>query len=1036
MLIRLLLLLLFFQYLAIAQDEVAISFPSHGSSGISPSSPVIFRSLMPIDSAAILRDPHALMVVRDSIARRFPKSDWFRYRIHGSIVGHADSVYAFIPSRLLPSTTYRISAGGSEYVFTTSGNVPSVSYCSLATSDVITCADTIRVGFNAYLPTGVAVDSVVIIEQQQQDGVWGYVPCSVTINGLDCIVIPKGGWTAGNQLRVRIRCSWYAGDTYLDRVYESMVRGASRLTCDVRVPLGNNHNMDLLEKVGANGRVVVVGDSFTIDAPKFVAPNLQFSHWESTYLKQINGDSSAHVTQVLACEQARRELRVTAVYTESEDVTIRLEIDSSGLVDVFRQSGQHLGSFRDTTTLVMRVDEGPLLLTAKTTLRSYPISVRVNGKVYQTGAIVIPTKLATRAPSICINPKFEILEPTNDTLYRLRGSIADLHPDELHDVYSAVRFTTPYQYESANSGVRTICVEADACWEIVGYHDQSVGSPIWFDDGVSRYCLTAEMLDPENHVVFYARRKSVDLRLELALLGSEDPRSQLFTKTVHPETRIDVQREELAGGQKIWVSLLSSQCVDAGLRIMRYGLRCGDNVRFVVYPATHRGQQWRWWSAINGYTQPTLQRPGPSPIYTMVVDPSVATHNAKDCEGQDLSHREIRIQGAFRQKMIVESIGLRVRVNALVDRWNARFEERWFDPLTYYDKDVDEPVDGRQLEYIPRMGTPVRARFSLPLDVETIHNKTIKAESFDNVLLTDPHANDLDFIIYSDTTGNTNVLSSTGQFLDIIEIMVCDPTTKPRLQALHTGSIDVTYSQRLRSYFGDVLEAPVTLALRRMELPGYGVKLRSINVHDDGDWDLWPFVNRGELYQAVYGGDMTSRRALQTDKAFVRLPDCSEQQGIIGECTTLHGDTDGPLSFGERPLWMQTAWMDASDIAWVQISTWDEDCKDENDCLTNRLGDVIDSLRVRVSKYNVPIEAAALDWKALIPDIVKTGVDLIDALVVPDDQDDFLAESSIIEDSQTLWGMRSAEAPFITRSHENADYVFRGQWYTTRAVVR
>ncbi|MFN5875298.1 MAG: hypothetical protein ACK45E_03370, partial [Ignavibacteria bacterium] len=172
------------------------------------------------------------------------------------------------------------------------------------------------------------------------------------------------------------------------------------------------------------------------------------------------------------------------------------------------------------------------------------------------------------------------------------------------------------------------------------------------------------------------------------------------------------------------------------------------------------------------------------------------------------------------------------------------------------------------------------------------------------------------------------------------------------------------------------------------------------------------------------------------DRGFARLPNCEEQQGKPGECTQTHGDEDGPLDFGEHSLWLQTSWMEPEDLAWVAISTWDEDCKDENDCLVNRMEEVVDSLRVRAAKYNVPIEAAALDWKALIPDLVKTGIDLIDAFVAPDDQDDFLAEATVLEDSQTRWGMRNAEAPFITRYHENGQYTFKGQWYTSRAVVR
>jgi hypothetical protein len=129
-------------------------------------------------------------------------------------------------------------------------------------------------------------------------------------------------------------------------------------------------------------------------------------------------------------------------------------------------------------------------------------------------------------------------------------------------------------------------------------------------------------------------------------------------------------------------------------------------------------------------------------------------------------------------------------------------------------------------------------------------------------------------------------------------------------------------------------------------------------------------------------------------------------------------------------------YMGSSDLAWVTLSTWDEDCKQEDNCIVNRIGGVIDSLKKRAAKYEVPINTAALDWKMLIPDLVKTGLDLIDALVVPADQDDFLSSITYLEDSQTLWGMKGPTAPNFDVYHENATYHLKGQWYTSRAVVR
>jgi hypothetical protein len=820
-------------------------------------------------------------------------------------------------------------------------------------------------------------------------------------------------------------------------MYESMVRGATKVECSVRERFGNRMHKGDFSDLEINNRVVVSGDTLRVRAPHILQPNLVFSHWDCPLLPELHGDTTLQSACEISCENMQGMIRVEAVYERHDSIRVRIEVDSGGSVDVYTTSGEYLGLVTDTTLISSHVSRGNLLCIAKPGKESLFSMWSYQGSIVGASAIVIPSRKAMSVYNISLNPKFQVLKPTLQDMYRLRGSITDIDADPLFNAADAVRFTTPNEYESTVQGVRPLCVTADRCWEIIGYCDQSIGHPVWFDQGLREYCITAEMLDPENHVVFFVRRVAIDLRIESVLLGSEDPLDVLRDKHPHPETMIEVQREQIIAGQREWVPLTSTGCPDLATNATRYQLRCGDNIRLVVHPAQHRGQQWRWWSALPRYVIPSGGGTGAHPAtYRLVVDTDIAAFDATDCSGQPLDHREIRIQAAFRQQMVIESIGLRVRVNALGERQHARFEERWFDPLLYYDRDADEPKDGRQLEYVPRRGTPVRLRFSLPLDPLSVFDKTVSAESFDNALLTNPHEQDLDFYVHADTSGNTNILSSTGQFLDVVEFFICDPATKPRKQALHTGSIDLTCGTGIRSYSGQMLRAAQTFALRRMEMPGFGVKLNTIEFFDDGDWDLWPFVNRGELYHAVYGGDLTARKALLTEHGFTRMPSCEEQQGAIGECTTVHGDEDGPLAFGERSLWLQTSWMDQADLAWVRMSTWDEDCKDDNDCLVNRLGDVIDSLRKRVAKFNVPVDMAALDWKMLLPDIIKTGVDLIGAFVTPDDQDDFIAECTILEDSQTLWGMRTHQAPYIKRYHENADYEFKGQWYTSRAVVR
>lgn len=1035
MLLRIISVLLLAHTLAIGQDAWTVMFPTESQVGVSPSAPVLVRTEQVIDSTTWSTLGYPFLVVRDSIARRVPQQRWKHYQVSGRFSLVDDNTVAWNPRRLLPNTTYRCVLDQREFAFTTSPDVASVSACSMP-RDVMRCDQSIQVAFTSPLPRAIEIDSVLIVESLTQAGNWLHIPCVVTSNENTFTIISVGRWLPNAQMRLRVRCSWYAGDTGLDRTYETMVRGASDIVCGVRERNGRSLSSDAASALSRNNRTVLPGDTTFLSAPRVMESHMVFSHWESKDAPWINGDTIPYITLVLSCEDMFRQCRINAVYEYRDSARVRFNIDSLGSIELYRTAGEYIGTIHDTTSMMFPLDGTSLLCVAKPRLHSSVTGWMYQGSVVAACAVVIPTTRAVAVNNLSLNPRFQILQPSQQDMYRLRGSISDVDADPLFDVNDAVRFTTPYEYESAQPGNRTLCVKADRCWEIIGYLDMSAGAPVWFDKGLQEYCLTAELTKPENHVAFFTRRKVIGVGIESVLLGSEDPRDVMKAKVPHPETRIELQREQMIAGLREWVSAVSTTCIIDGVATTRYQARCGDNLRILVHPATHRGQQWRWWSALPKYVIPSGGGGVKPTAYTLVVDGDIAMHDAIDCAGMPLDHREIRLQAAFRQQMVIESIGLRVRVNAQGGRENTRFEQRWFDPLTYYDRDADEPSDGRQLEYVPRRGTPVRIQFSLPLDPLTVYNRSMFADSFDNILLTNPQEQNLDFETYADTNGNTNLLSSTGQFLDIVEFAICDPLSRPRKQALHTGSIDLTIGTAVHSYAGDPLRAVQTFALRRMEIPGYGIKLRSVRLYDDGDWDFWPFVNRGEIYHAVYGGDLSPRSALMTERGFSRLPSCDEQQGAPGECTTPHGDTDGPLSFGDHVLWMQPSWMDQADLAWVRMSTWDEDCKDENDCLVNRMGDVIDSLRLRVAKYNVPVEMAALDWKALIPDIIKTGVDLIDALVVPDEQDDFLAECSFLEDSQTLWGMRGSQAPYITYHHENADYELRGQWYTTRAVVR
>ena len=118
------------------------------------------------------------------------------------------------------------------------------------------------------------------------------------------------------------------------------------------------------------------------------------------------------------------------------------------------------------------------------------------------------------------------------------------------------------------------------------------------------------------------------------------------------------------------------------------------------------------------------------------------------------------------------------------------------------------------------------------------------------------------------------------------------------------------------------------------------------------------------------------------------------------------------------------------------MTTWDEDCKDDDDCLVNKMDDVINIVKRGVDAYAGTGGSGDLDWDSSLPELIKAGADLIALLLPPDEQDEFLGEGTFLEDVGTYWGMRTAIAPRIPVHHENITYHLRGQWYVSKAVLR
>ncbi len=1069
-----------------AQIDAISTMPYDGQTDVSPSSSVRVRAPSPIVPASVsghypratrhiqLTEP-TVLVIRKSVQETVDRKDWARLGIVGTTTLTDEHTLEWRPKRLLPGITYHCvvqglqieSATGNtpmsaiEFDFTTSGNVPRVASSTIDTVSIIACQTPIWVRISSCAGDDVSFHDIIKIEQPNTDGSWTTSDqAQIQRVGCDLIsVVPLHGWRTGVALRTTVAMSKITGDASDDRRLEAIVRGGSRITVtpitDSKTPLPET----ILSAAGSNTAVVTDQDRIVAAMPAFADDRWRFVRWECEDLPSVHDATTPSVDVGVSCGQLREHIDLRAVYEYFDTLEVSIQTDTLGVVDVSDQDGRLLLTVKDSASIDVGPDVSRLLLVARSgsgatfTSWSSPIS-GIGGGQAPTVSIPVSAMVASATPPgtntqqpsgsghpptiphVFVNPKFQKLTPIPGERYRLRARLMNSQPEELHPIDQHVQFTTAQEFEEPRRETRSVCVVADECWEITGYHDAAVGPPVWFDKGRRDLCVESELLDPENTLVIFGRRIPIDLRIERVLLSSENDHDVIRDRQPNQETRIDVDRQVFINNVERWLPVAGMNCVVDGVALSRVGLRCGDKVRITVRPSTKRGEQWRWWSFRSKYVQPRPADPiNGAKVFTLTVAENLAQFDATSCDGQPLGHREIAMRAAFRQQFVIDSIALRIRVNARGERYKAEFKQRWFDPFIYYDRLDDEPSGCRQLEYIAARGTTVRLRFSRPVEVPTVYAGGITASCLSNILHTDPQARDLDFSTVSGDRGNTTFFSSTGQFLDIVEFSVFEPGTRPIKQALHMGIVDLRCLTSIRSVDAEPLATTNVFTLNRMEIPGFGLRMSTATFAFDGDTDWTPWENTGELYHALYGMNIAATGAANRADGFVRYPDCLQQQTWTGDCTKDYSDSDGiPFSFGDREIWAQTAWMDADDIAFARIGSWDEDCKNNDRCLVNRIQDVLAELRDRADQFK---RDQGSDTATTIPaDLVALSASLISALLPIQEQDDHLGEATYLEGLSTLWGMSSPTAPRIQITTENADYQMRGVWFTSRAVVR
>lgn len=1068
-----------------AQPEGVTTSPFDGQSDVSTSACVRVRAPSPIFPSSVSgRLPASsssghqmeptVLVVRRSIIESTDRKDWTRRSVIGAVSFVDERTVEWKPRRLMPGTTYHCVVQGLmtqsptgpvpispvEFDFTTSPDVPKVATTTIDSVNIIQCSTIVWIRFTEALDNDLTVSDLITVQQPEQNGYWAPVRhaqvCRAGRNTL--AVFSREGWSTSVPLRINVNLSKITGTTDDDRRLEAMVRGAGRVIVTAQTADGQTLPESVTTAAATNEAVVSAGGRLVASMPEQAENQYRFVRWESPNVPSADMVTTSTLDLPVSCTQLHATLDLRAIYEPIDSIDVSITVDSLGDVTVTDQDGSVLAVVVDSANLriattVQRLNvlaqsatgatftswsssiigcngnASPALSIPQAVLLSSSTHAGANGQMQGGG------QTANNVPHVHINPIFQKLTPMTGDRYRLRAKLANSQVEELHRIDQHIQFTTETEFEDVQRVVRTVCVVADDCWEITGYQDAAKGNAVWFAKGRRELCVESELLNPENTLTIFGQRIPIDLRIDRVLLGSEHDDNVLLDRQPHPETRIDIDKLVSIRGVDSWQPLFASSCAVSNIAQQSVGLRCGDEVRITVRAAVQRGEEWRWWSNRPKYVQPRAGTPrSGAHVFTLTISKDLAQFDAKSCDGADLGHREIAMRAAFRQQFVVDSIALRVRTNARGERWKAEFKERWFDPLTYYDRASDEPYGCRQLEYVPRRGTTVKLKFSRPLDVTTINAGGITASCFASILHTDPQEKNLDFTTSSSDRGNTNLLSSTGQFLDKVEMSIFEPGTKPVKQALHMGIIDLTCTSAIRSVDNEPLIASRQFTLNRMEIPGFGLRMSDAVFAFDGDTDWFILENTGELYHALYGMNIALNGAPNAADGFVRYPDCGQQQSWSGDCTVDYSDDGSAFSFGNREIWAQTAWMDADDKAFARIGSWDEDCKNNDRCLVNRIQGVLDSIRVRANAYRSDQGA---DFAKNIPfELISLGSGLISALLPIAEQDDQLGEATHFEGIQTLWGMSAPTAPRILINVENAEYRLSGQWFVSRAVVR
>lgn len=1083
--------------LARAQPRAAVVFPAAGQGDVAVDASIVIGATHTIIPPSITyawpdgeasgwrADEPTVLIVDDAWASTQPRDRWSRRAIAGSYTLADPRTLRFKPRQPLrrgamyrcvvnglqlsvPSNIYRVPP--QSFSFTTAKGIPVVAASTLDSTSVVRCAQSLFITFSDIAGNTLADASarVRITAEAGPGEVAMSVPFQVVkhekLKALE--LRPIGAWPLQRSLSVALPWGTVTGDPHNSKAWCVVARGASQLEIDVVTTDGRPIPADIIEYFKHQECVITPGSTVPVVTSTWFDNRWRFVRWESRDFQSINHQSELSLNLTAQCQDLKPKMQLYAILERVDTMRLVVQVSSGGSVMVRDEADNMLRVLTKTDTIILS-DKAPSLTLTATALPGYsfagwqtPVVSSGNNPSVNTNALAASSLNGSAGASVVIKsqafggntqaglnqgyiqPNFPVGKVSQPAeMYSLRAAIVDESPEPSYSAQESVVFTTPSQFAYGQEVERTPCVKAGPCWEIVSVNDVAEGGGNRaLPAGTEQVCETALLTDPENEVTFTVRRRRIQLRVEKVLISSDNANEVIAGRHLHPESYVIVERQTGIEGAYAWRPLIAADCnASDDIEYNTYEVRCGDVVRFRIRGSSLRGEAWKFWANKPGYVLPgSKQVVGEETRYTLIVDRDLAQFDGTDCSGTNNDKPEIRFRACFRQQFGIDAIGLRVRTMLPGgSKASSTFREVWVDPLLYYDAQEDEPADGRQLEYVPYYGTIVRFKFTTPIDIQTVFDGGMKAKTYGNVNVNNTLADNLDFSVNSFDDEHIGFAPLDGSPVDIVEFRVCDPTTSPRKQALHFGNISMFCSTSLKSTSGEALPTRFSFLLHSMERAGYGLFLERAKWNHDGDDDFWPFTNDAELYNVLYGAVLTPTAAEYSDIAFQRLPDCREQQGTPpSECVFEYNEDDGYFGFAGKTLLFEPSWLGDRDYVFSHIVSYDEDCKDEDDCLVNKVYDLLDAVRGKTAGYQ-PSDAeksAGISWETVVPDLIDLGAQFIQALLPIDDQDEYIGQATLLNSASELWGAAEPTAPYIIRFHDNGEYVYRTRLFPRRAV--